>query len=348
MLVVYAAGKHPQSTRSWTRSMNEPDPNERPDAPARSTEKGPGGTRLTTRVNRRTLLATASVVVAAGITTQTGSAQSTATGPTVYVGSRDGTLYAVDTVTGNQQWAFESSDGVFSSPTVVDGTVYVGSNDETLYAVDADTGEQEWAFTQPSGLVRSSPTVVGGTVYVGSNDETLYAVDADTGEQEWAFTQPSGAVFSSPTVVGGTVYVGSNDETLYAVNVTTGEQEWAFTEPSVAVRSSPTVVADPNNDGSIGSRVNLGTLGHHGGWSGEHVPVGSDVEEGAEGDGEEEAEGAEGDGQEEAEGAEGDGEQKEEDEVIFVIPGFGIGSTLTALGGAGYMLKRRLESDNLD
>jgi len=29
-------------------------------------------------------------------------------------------------------------------------TVYVGSDDNTLYAVDAATGEQEWAFTQPS------------------------------------------------------------------------------------------------------------------------------------------------------------------------------------------------------
>ena len=39
-------------------------------------------------------------------------------------------------------------------------TVYVGSSDETLHAVDAVTGSQEWAFTQPSSLVRSSPTVV--------------------------------------------------------------------------------------------------------------------------------------------------------------------------------------------
>ena len=146
-------------------------------------------------------------------------------------------------------------------------TVYVGSRDETLYAVDAATGSQEWAFTQPSSLVRSSPTVVDGTVYVGSWDDTLYAVDAATGNQEWAFTQPSVGVWSSPTVADGTVYVGSYDDTLYAVDAATGSQEWAFTQPSSSVWSSPTFVADPEDGDSTGSRVNLGTLGHHHVWA---------------------------------------------------------------------------------
>ena len=117
-----------------------------------------------------------------------------------------------------------------------------------------------------------SSTATGPTVYVGSDDNTLYAVDAATGEQEWAFTQPSSSVFSSPTVVDGTVYVGSDDETLYAVDAATGEQEWAFTQPSHLVTSSPTVVGDPEDGDSIGSRVNLGTLGHHHEWAGEEPP----------------------------------------------------------------------------
>ncbi len=39
-------------------------------------------------------------------------------------------------------------------------TVYVGSSDSNLYAVDTATGTEEWAFTQPSSAVHSSPTVV--------------------------------------------------------------------------------------------------------------------------------------------------------------------------------------------
>jgi tetratricopeptide (TPR) repeat protein len=174
----------------------------------------------------------------------------------------------VDAGTGEQEWAFETGSPVHSSPTVVDGTVYVGSGniyDGALYAVDAETGEQQWAF-DTGAWVYSSPTVVDGTVYVGSRDDNLYAVDAETGEEEWAF-QTGHAVRSSPTVVDGTVYVGSRypDETLYAVDAGTGEEEWAF-ETGGEVNSPPTVVDDPESGDSIGSRVMLGTLGHHSDW----------------------------------------------------------------------------------
>ncbi|MFW5968611.1 MAG: PQQ-binding-like beta-propeller repeat protein, partial [Persicimonas sp.] len=42
------------------------------------------------------------------------------------------------------QWEFGTGDRVRSSPTVVDDTVYVGSNDGNLYALNADDGEEEW------------------------------------------------------------------------------------------------------------------------------------------------------------------------------------------------------------
>jgi hypothetical protein len=143
----------------------------------------------------------------------------------------------VDAATGEQEWAFDTSDWVNSSPTVVDGTVFVGSNDDNLYAVDAATGDQEWVF-ETGDPVYSSPTVVDGTVFVGSTDNNLYAVDAATGDQEWAFETGSSVYSTSPTVVDGTVFVGSNDYNLYAVDA--------------GVEGS-----------SEDSRVRLKTLGHH-------------------------------------------------------------------------------------
>lgn len=77
--------------------------------------------------------------------------------------------------TGNQQWQFDTSGKVGSSPAVVDGTVYIGSDDKSLYAVDAATGNKRWQFGA-SGHVKSSPAAADGTVYVGSNDEILHAV----------------------------------------------------------------------------------------------------------------------------------------------------------------------------
>jgi len=81
---------------------------------------------------------------------------------------------------------------------------------------------------------------VDGTVFVGSWDGNVYALDADDGTEQWAF-QTGNAVSNSPTVVDGTVFVGSGDGNVYAL------------EAGVSGSSE-------------GSRVMLGTLGHHGDW----------------------------------------------------------------------------------
>jgi outer membrane protein assembly factor BamB len=96
---------------------------------------------------------------------------------TVFVGSADENVYALDAATGTRQWAFETDDTVFSSPAVVDGTVFVGSLDGNVYALDAATGTRQWAF-ETDGSVYSSPAVVDGTVFVGSG-QNVYALGGD-------------------------------------------------------------------------------------------------------------------------------------------------------------------------
>src|SRR5579884_2771840 len=91
----------------------------------------------------------------------------------VYVGSgeqdgADGTLYAVDAVTGKLKWSYSlSADMVFSSPAVANGMVYIGSEDCTLYVLDAMSGKLKWSYST-GGSINSSPSVANGVVYVGS------------------------------------------------------------------------------------------------------------------------------------------------------------------------------------
>ncbi|MBO35823.1 MAG: cell surface protein, partial [Verrucomicrobiales bacterium] len=59
---------------------------------------------------------------------------------TVYVGSEDKKLYAINGKTGDKLWEFETGDIVFSSPAIgSDGTVYVGSHDKKLYAINTNS-----------------------------------------------------------------------------------------------------------------------------------------------------------------------------------------------------------------
>jgi hypothetical protein len=59
---------------------------------------------------------------------------------TVYVGSWDHKLYAINGKSGVKLWEFKTGSYVFSSPAIgSDGTVYVGSNDKKLYAIKTDS-----------------------------------------------------------------------------------------------------------------------------------------------------------------------------------------------------------------
>ena len=58
---------------------------------------------------------------------------------TVYVGSNDNKLYAINGKSGVKLWGFETGDWVSSPAIGSDGTVYVGSVDKKLYAIKTDS-----------------------------------------------------------------------------------------------------------------------------------------------------------------------------------------------------------------
>ncbi|MDJ0764325.1 MAG: PQQ-binding-like beta-propeller repeat protein [Myxococcota bacterium] len=165
---------------------------------------------------------------------------------TIYVGSSDGNLYAINPDR-SQKWAFSTSTEVFASPAIgADGTIYVGSYStdpeaiNALYAINPD-GSEQWRFTT-SGAIISCPAIAeDGTIYIGSIDSNLYAINPD-GTPRWSFAT-GGEIWSSPAIAeDGTVYVGSYDSNLYAINPD-GTQQWAFAT-DYAVASSPAIGGD--------------------------------------------------------------------------------------------------------
>ena len=82
---------------------------------------------------------------------------------TVYTGSFDRSLYALDPATGAVRWSFPTADHIYSSPALAAGpdgateAVYIGSADGSVYAVGAD-GTQLWRY-DTGEPVRSSPVL---------------------------------------------------------------------------------------------------------------------------------------------------------------------------------------------
>lgn len=143
----------------------------------------------------------------------------------VYVGSRDGGLYALDLRTGDRRWrATHRGSWVVASPVVRNGTVYVGSSDgQFVQAVDAATGAERWRFETRANAL-SSPLLVGELLVVGTeaNDAPwgdLLALDAATGVVAWRLRLEE-ALYSSPVVADGMIYVGTDAGELLAIGET--------------------------------------------------------------------------------------------------------------------------------
>lgn len=191
-------------------------------------------------------------------------------GQTVYAGSMDQNLYAIDRETGKVKWTFKTESAVASSPAVSGGMVYFGSYDGNFYGVDAASGQQKWKFEtggerrfahrslhglHPAGetmpdpwdFYLSSPAVFQGKVYFGSGDGYVYALDAVTGLLKWR-VRTGDVVHASPAVAEGTVFVGGWDGSFYAFEAASGKVKWRFqagTDPQYGnqqgFQSSPAV-----------------------------------------------------------------------------------------------------------
>ena len=159
---------------------------------------------------------------------------------TVYAGSYDQYLYAIDSTNGQLRWRYSVAPSgnneyayIFSSPAIgADGTIYFGTDqqlggnrgsDGKFYALNPN-GTLKWVYAL-SDSVYSDPAIgADGTIYFGCHDTNLYALNPN-GTLKWKFLAGD-QIYSDP-IVGpdGTIYFGCDDWRLYALN-TNGTLRW--------------------------------------------------------------------------------------------------------------------------
>ena len=145
---------------------------------------------------------------------------------TVYAGSLDWHVYAIDAATGEEKWRFKTKGAVWGSPAASEGAVYFGSDDLNVYAVDAATGEEKWKFRSQWPL-KASPVVFEDTVIFQRG--YVHGLDAATGEEKWRTDIIPQRSSAQPVVSGGNglVYLtGWGD--VYAFDAATGSPWWDF------------------------------------------------------------------------------------------------------------------------
>ena len=112
-------------------------------------------------------------------------------------------------------FGFPDATSAWSQPTVAGERLFVGSQNGTVYALDARSGCIIWTFTAQSGVrtapvFGARPDGPGYTVYIGDTGANVYALDAETGMPRWTrrvHDHPFARVTGTPTLDGDRLYV---------------------------------------------------------------------------------------------------------------------------------------------
>ncbi len=171
-------------------------------------------------------------------------------GDLVIFGSEDHQVYAINAQTNTEVWTYRTWNHVRSSPRVIQDMVVVGSDDGFVHALDLRSGRQLWKF-KTWREVRSSAAHAQGIIYIGSDDEHVYAIEAASGKEKWNFATQYG-VMSMPTVGDGMIYVGSMDGLVYGVDMALGWTTWKHRTNNFIV-ASPTLSEGRLYVGSVDS-----------------------------------------------------------------------------------------------
>jgi outer membrane protein assembly factor BamB len=159
---------------------------------------------------------------------------------TLYVGSTEGAVVAVNDSTRSKEWSYAitvlsqgfscgpSSHGVvlYATPVVGESLLYIGAYDGEVLAMNPSArsqglpfpygGEGEWKYNI-AGAIVGSPVMVGDTLYVSSSDGRVYALNATYGDLKWKSEPLSERLWTSPTIDGDTIYVSTYDGYIYAL-----------------------------------------------------------------------------------------------------------------------------------
>ena len=186
---------------------------------------------------------------------------------TLFLGSMEGELVAVNTSDGSHLWGvpLETSSpatggfgcaaqsavvAIYGSPAVDGDLVYIGGYNGKVYAISCSTRLSKDNYldkSNPQPIV-GGPAVALGKVYFGCSDGKLYALDGVSLEKEWDF-ETGDKIWSTPVIDDGTIFIGSFDKKFYALNAISGEKKWEF-ETGGAIASTLLVY---NNTVYVGS-----------------------------------------------------------------------------------------------
>ena len=157
----------------------------------------------------------------------------------LYVGA-ERNLLAIDINSKTERWKFETGQGVWSQPLVVDDVLYFTSLDHFLYALDPVTGDELWRLDL-EGAAPESPVLYEGRLYVGSFARKIFEISTD-GEILNSY-ETDDWVWGQPAILDDVLYAADLGGMVYALNIT-GDgfvEQWKRQVSEDRISASPLV-----------------------------------------------------------------------------------------------------------
>jgi polyvinyl alcohol dehydrogenase (cytochrome) len=153
-------------------------------------------------------------------------------------------------------FGFRGAAATFGQPSAFAGKLFVGSEDGTVYAIDSATGCLWWMFKASATVKTAVSVGNGGAAaFFGDTNGNVYALKVADGSLLWKahpVSHPAARITGSPLLVGSLLYVpissgeeGASADPAYpcctfrgsivALNTTSGRQIWK----SYTIESTP-------------------------------------------------------------------------------------------------------------
>jgi len=153
-----------------------------------------------------------------------------AAGDIILAPSSDRSLYALDD-SGSLMWKFSKDFALWGQPVVVGDSVYFGSLDHKVYALNLQTGEPLWEVQLSGAINASplfDPET--GLLYVGSLGKEMVAINAESGKISWSYPEDGtiSSVWATPILQEGQLIFADETGKIISLDPKTGSFNWTI------------------------------------------------------------------------------------------------------------------------
>lgn len=149
------------------------------------------------------------------------SVQPVLTAGRLYLGSMQGTAYAINAHDGATAWTNALPGGTTASAAVAGPIVIFVTSPGSIIGLRTNDGTQAWHFDAGKAIT-SAPCVVGDTVLAATQGGHVVALHTANGQLRWRSPRLPAPIYGGIACDGTRVFVGAENMTLYSLQLADG------------------------------------------------------------------------------------------------------------------------------